>query len=217
MKFLGKFVLLLSAPCASVMYRRPVVPGGRVQMSSGDPSAEDSAGGWVSAPGSEQAFVEPPRLMLCDGGLPRVRLAPFGVRPAGAQSSAASSSTTDIVVYEPPVSIVPFLPPPPPRAPRKEPKAWEEEATQKVKSSDVRAEARDWLTKVALLGQVRPFSTSSYQGKPTIVAKCGRCSTCSKEWSFWIRDGTTLVVMVVGECGGDLQLERVKVENARKY
>ncbi len=166
MKFLGKFVLLLSVPCASVMYRRPVVPGGRVQMSSGDPSAEDSAGGWVSAPGSEQGFVEPPRLMLCDGGSPRVRLAPFGVRLAGAQSSAASSSTTEIVVYEPPVSIVPFLPPPPPRAPRKEPKAWEEEATQKVKSSDVRVEARDWLTKVVLLGHQDCEWSLSWAGRP---------------------------------------------------
>ena len=99
MKFLGKLVLLLSAPCASVMHRRPVVPGGRVQMSSGDPSAEDSAAGWVSAPGSEQAFVEPPRLMLCDGGSPRVRLAPFGVRLAGAQSSAASSSFPPLRIF----------------------------------------------------------------------------------------------------------------------
>ncbi len=217
MKFFGKLTVLL-AHASGVMYRRPEVPGGRIQLRSGDPSRDDSAAGWLAAPeDGPDELVEASH----DPPLRAPVLAPFRVHcPGSAPGTPAHDSQLQIVPYRP--QIVLHQPVPPttnPRKRRRATKAWSPAGAVPATTTQLRPDARRWLQQAGLRDKVQPLINSSFEGKPTVVAKCKRCDPpCTKEWSFHMSaNKTILVAQQFGEHGAGVDVEVAKLANARKY
>ena len=61
------------------------------------------------------------------------------------------------------------------------------------------------------------LSTSTDKGFRTLIARCNRCLQCNKAWCFRQLPAGQLLVEHVGECGGPLNLQKVKQFNARQF
>ena len=205
------------ATADGVIYRRPSVPGGRIQLRAGDdPSREESADGWVRA---APPPVLPMALAAAGPLLPFLpgRLSAFRVDCPTA-ATPVEPSGLQIVPFAPGQVAIhqPSVPSTNPRS-RRAAKPWKEIGRTKLQSTNLRSEARAWLKKEDKTDNVKPLMNSSFEGAPSVVAKCKRCSKCTKEWAFYLLGADDMVVLEVGSCGGTLCESSVRIANAKKY
>ncbi len=210
MKFLGKLVLLLSVPCTSVMFRRPFVPGGVVEMRPGQPSQEDSANGWLRDRSEPDEF---------DVAVAAVAALPPSPRPmaAGVGHCGPSGVGSAIVPYQPQMAVRdPDVPPPPVRRGRRQARPWVRVDAPVDRNRGLREEAREWLRKEQLFGKVGTLVLSSFEGTASYLAKCSLCMNCTLAWQFHLRDDCC-IVQKVGECSGAKNVKKIKKEHAKAH
>jgi hypothetical protein len=191
MKFIASALWL---PCAvAVLFRRSTVPGGRVQLLNEDSATVDlSADGWVGgAP-------------LCSDQVPSESstLAPVELAAVVLKKEDQQDSVQQVVAETSS------------KAGRKR-KAWQAFATERVTEGvELREATKTWLTQHCVM--VKHLSKSTCNGKPSIVAACRSCSSCSRVWCFRFEAAEQLVVECSGECA-EKNKELARLTNARKY
>eukprot|EP00438_Fugacium_kawagutii_P023042 Skav233275 [mRNA] locus=scaffold3673:30720:31965:- [translate_table: standard] len=79
-------------------------------------------------------------------------------------------------------------------------KAWEVIAVQAFDPGEIRGAGQKWLSKEAIVHQT--LTASSDKGVKTLIARCGSCLKCSKQWCFSVRE-EQLRVETCGYCFGD--------------
>ncbi len=63
----------------------------------------------------------------------------------------------------------------------------------------------------------KPLASSTRSGEAALVAKCDACVGCGKSWCFSFADDGLLMVETCGECNGQRNDARLRLDNAKKY
>ena len=99
---------------------------------------------------------------------------------------------------------------------RKRKQGWQSVGSEEMLASEnLRQAAQRWLKQHHILHET--LQRSSDAGVRTLLAKCGECQSCTRQWCFR-QSGSELRVERVGECTeGDKRVDRIRRRNARQF